>query len=291
MKKIVIPMFAAMAVLAGCSGNSDQMKRLQQENDSLVIVATQSKAEMDELLATIADVEAGFAQIREAEGYITVNAQGNDITPSTREKLASDMQMIQQTLKDNREKLDKLQKLYDDSKSQSAQLKKTIERLSQELESKSKAIAQLQAELQKKDVQIGELTESVNQLAGTVDELSQQTDQQAAQLAKQDKELNTGYYVFGTKSELKEEKIISGGGLFSSTKLMEGNFNKDYFTKVDIRKLKEVQLKAKKASMLSNMPEGSYQFTKDASGELTLVITDVNAFWSLTRYLVIQVDL
>ena len=47
----------------------------------------------------------------------------------------------------------------------------------------------------------------------------------------QDEEaLNTVYYALGTNKELKEQKKLSkGGGLFSSKKVMEGEFNKNYF--------------------------------------------------------------
>lgn len=56
----------------------------------------------------------------------------------------------------------------------------------------------------------------------------------------QDEALNTVYYALGTNKELKEQKIVEGGGLFSSKKVMEGEFNKNYFTAVDMRKLHDI---------------------------------------------------
>lgn len=290
MKKFIYP-FASLLLLASCGGDSAKLKQLQAENDSLVVVNTQTKAEFDEMLSTLNEVEDGFQQIKDAENYLTVQAQANtDLSKSTKDRLASDMKLIQQTLQNNREQLAKLQKLYDQSKNQSAQMKKSIQRLTEEVESKSAMLASLQEELAKKDVKIAELTESVTELAGTVDELTEETKTQQATLAQQEKALNTGYYVFGTKKELKEQKILSGGGLFESSRVLEGDFNKEYFTKVDIRELKEIPLYARKAKMLSNMPEGSYNFSQGADKNLTLVITDAKAFWSLSKYLVIQVD-
>ncbi|MEG2947060.1 MAG: hypothetical protein RR837_09990 [Bacteroidales bacterium] len=290
MKKMIYS-FAALLLLAACNSNSSKLNQLQMENDSLVAASTQTKAEFDELLSTLNEVEDGFSQIKDAENYLTVQAQAtNDLTPSTKEKLVNDMQLIQQTLQNNREQIAKLQKQYDNSRYQSAEMKKTIARLTQEIETKSEMIASLQQELSRKDVKIAELSQSLTELAGTVDQLSEETKTQQKELAAQEKEINTAYYVFGTKGELKEQGIVSGGGLFESTKVLKGNFNKDYFTKVDVRTLKEVQLFAKKAKMLSNMPSGSYSFVKDDKGELTLVINDAKSFWSLSKYLVIQVD-
>ena len=70
---------------------------------------------------------------------------------------------------------------------------------------------------------------------------------------------------------------------------MQSGFNKDYFISIDIREVKEIPLFAGKAKLKSNHPEGSYEFTKDEDGNLTLKITDTKAFWSLGKYLVIEV--
>ena len=288
--KLIYPLATAL-LLAACTSNSTKVQQLQAENDSLVAAATQSKAEFDDLLSTLNDVEAGFAQIKEAENYLVVQAQANtDLTPSAKERLANDMLMIQETLKNNREQIAKLQKQYENSRYQSAQMKKTIDRLQEEVQTKTALIVSLQEELAKKDVQIAQLSHTLNELAGTVDDLTSETEEQKDKLQQQENEMNAAYYVFGTKKELKQEGIVSGGGLFESKKVMSGDFNKDYFTKIDIRQLKSIPLYAKKAKMLSNMPSGSYQFEKDAKGELTVVILDAQKFWSLSKYLVVEVD-
>ena len=105
----------------------------------------------------------------------------------------------------------------------------------------------------------------------------------------QDKALHTAYYCFGTSKELKEQKILSGGGLFSKSKVLQSGFNKDYFISIDIREVKEIPLFASKAKLKSNHPEGSYEFVEDEDGNLTLKINDEKAFWSLGKYLVIEV--
>ena len=56
-----------------------------------------------------------------------------------------------------------------------------------------------------------------------------ESNQKTETINTQDKQLNTGWYVFGTKSELKAQRILDGG------KVLQGSFNKNYFTKIDIR--------------------------------------------------------
>ena len=71
---------------------------------------------------------------------------------------------------------------------------------------------------------------------------------------------------------------------------MKGDFNKNYFTKEDLRTFKQVSLESKKAKLLTTHPEGSYTFEKNDKDLLTLVITNPTEFWSLSKYLVIKVD-
>ena len=193
-------------------------------------------------------------------------------------------------MKENKEKLARLQSQLKNSKYQSSQLKQTVDRLSAEIESKTAMITSLQEDLAKRDIRIKELDDAVSDLSGKVTDLSQETEEQKNTISTQDKELNTVFYVFGTTKELKEQKILSGGGLFKAKEVMKGDFNKDYFTKADLRTLKEIPLEMKKAKILTNHPEGSYSLVKNDKGLLTLVISDPQNFWSLSKYLVVNVD-
>ena len=281
----------ASTCLISCQGGGKEVQRLKQENDSLIQVNVQTKADFEEMLQLMNEVEDGFRQIKEGENYLIVqqNATG-DVDKTTREKLKSDMQLVAQTLKENKEKLARLQSQLKNSKYQSSQLKQTVDRLSAEIESKTAMITSLQEDLAKRDIRIKELDDAVSDLSGKVTDLSQETEEQKNTISTQDKELNTVFYVFGTTKELKEQKILSGGGLFKAKEVMKGDFNKDYFTKADLRTLKEIPLEMKKAKILTNHPEGSYSLVKNDKGLLTLVISDPQNFWSLSKYLVVNVD-
>ena len=71
--------------------------------------------------------------------------------------------------------------------------------------------------------------------------------------------------------------------------MKDGDVNKDYFTQVDIRTTKEIKLYSKDATLLTNHPAGSYTLDKDDKGQLTLKISNPKTFWSVSKYLVIQV--
>jgi hypothetical protein len=71
--------------------------------------------------------------------------------------------------------------------------------------------------------------------------------------------------------------------------LRNGEFNRDYFTKIDIRAVHEIKLYSKSAKVLTSHPSGSYSLDKDEKGQYSLHITNAQVFWSTTKYLVILV--
>lgn len=289
MKKVLLVCICT-AMLASCGQNSADYKKLKAENDSLKIENAKSTSEMNEILTTLNDVETDIQSIRDAENYLNIQQQsGGEFGKSNREQIKENMQLISETLKKNKQQISELQEKVRKSGIQSAALKKSIDRLSSELDQKATMIVALQEDLAKKNIRIQELDEMVTSLNEDVEDLATTNAAQSEKINKQDQALNTAYYCFGTSKELKDQKILSGGGLFSKSKVLQSGFNKDYFISIDIREVKEIPLFSSKAKLKSNHPEGSYEFVKDEDGNLTLKITDTKAFWSLGKFLVIEV--
>ena len=87
----------------------------------------------------------------------------------------------------------------------------------------------------------------------------------------------------GSEMCIRDRRILDGG------KVLQGSFNKGYFTKIDIRVNKEIKLYSKSAHLLTAHPSNSYTLTTDTNGQYVLRITDPQTFWSTSKYLVIQV--
>ena len=283
MKKILI-LFLGMGLIFSCTNvkESKEYKELQAQRDSLLQQSSAADAEVSEMMSVISDVEANFDKIREAEKYIsTQSSQSGEMSKDTKARVNDNFQMINEILKKNKAQLAELNKKYAGSNKQVASLKNTIDRLNKEMQESATRITELQNQLAQKDATITKLSSDVTSLAT-------ETQSQAETIQQQDKSLHTAYYVFGTASELKEQKILSGGFL-KSTKVVQDTFNKDYFLKIDIRDVTEIPLYAPKAKIWSTHPEGTYDLVKGADGNLTFQITDTQRFWSLTKYLIIEV--
>ena len=284
MKKLAV-LFVCAAMLASCDGFKGGSKDLKAENDSLLMELNQRNAELDDMMGTFNEVQEGFRKINAAESR--VDLQRGTITEnsaSAKQQIASDIEFISKQMEENKAQIAKLQAQLKNSSYNSAQMKKAVAALTAELNAKQQRIEELQTELASKNIRIQELDAAVSDLSAAKETLVAENEAKAKTVAEQDKSLNAAWFVFGTKSELKAQKILQSDDVLKSAE-----FNKDYFTQIDIRTTKEIKLYSKRAELLTTHPAGSYELVKDDKGQLTLKITNPTEFWSISRYLVIQV--
>ena len=282
MKKLFILPLCLLA-LAACNGGKSAEEKAQQERDSLMQVIDEKENELNEIMGAINEVQEGFRQINEAEGRITV-AKTNPEGGSAKDVIRDNISFIQETMEQNRAKIEQLREKLKTTTVNVEKLTKTIENLSAQLEEQNKHVQELEAQLAEKNLLIASQGEQITNLNQNVNDLQSENQQKQETIQQQDKDMHTAWFVFGTKAELKEQKILEKGDV-----LKNGNFNKDYFTKIDIRIDKEIKLYSKNAELLTTHPSGSYQLVKDAKKEYVLKIVDPAKFWSTSKYLVIQV--
>ncbi len=283
MKKIL---FTALAIgafaLYSCNGNKNNSKENElEQSDSLSRIIEQKDNEINDMMGTINDIQEGLREINEAENRVNIVKDGEGANKAT--QIKENIQFISTTMTRNRELIEKLRQQLRESSFKGEQFKKTISSLMQQIEDKEMQLKQLRAELSAKDIHIAELDETIGTLNTSVNELTEESNKKTETISTQDKQLNTAWYVFGTKKELKEQRILADG------KLMQANFNKNYFTKIDIRVEKEIKLYTKSAKILTIHPADSYKLSQDASSQYILRITNPDLFWSTSKYLVVLV--
>lgn len=282
MKKLFLVACVAAFCLTGCNNSkNDSAAQNTAQADSLNGIIAQKDSEINDLMGTLNEIEEGFQQISEAEHRVSLAKDGEGV--NKKQKLKEDIQFIADRMKQNRELIAKLQKQLANGTLKGAQLQKTIEGLQKQLEEKDAQLQTLREELDKKDIHIAALDETVNNLNTKTNRLTAESNLKTETINAQDKQIHTAWYVFGTKKELKEQSIIQDG------KVMTGNFNKNYFTKVDIRNLSEIKLYSKSAKLLTTHPSSSYSLVRDANKQYTLRITNSQLFWSTSKYLVVLV--
>ena len=280
MKKALLFVVALLSLTA-CNQKGSGDDKLVQQADSLNRIIAQKDNEINDMIGTMNDIEEGFRAINAAEDRVSVARQGEGA--SAKERIQENMQFIQQTMQQNRELINKLRNQLRTSSVKGDQLRRTLETLTQQMEEKDAQLKALQAELQAKNIQIEELTEQVSDLSTNVSNLKEESSEKSETISQQDKQLNSAWFVFGTKKELKEQHIIEDG------EVLRSNFNQDYFTKIDIRVDKEIKLYSRSAKLLTSHPAGSYKLETDANKQYVLRIENPSKFWSTSKYLVILV--
>lgn len=285
---------AALLVLGlgSCVENSGKYKALQARLDSLQTNYNIQGAELDEVFATINEIEQGLSSIRESESILAVQtSDGLEIKAGSKEQLKRDVQAIQSAIKNYQ---DEIKKLQDDNRLQSSQFRKRLAAMQKELDEKSEIIKAISLQLEEKDAQIAmqsrqiaTLDETVSNLKDEVSTLSSEGSQLKAKVASQEAEIYSVYYIVGSKAELVEAGVMTKGGLFKSSKVSY-QAEKDAFVKIDLREISEINTNAAKAKVMSIHPKGTYAFVEN-DGEMVLNISDPEKFWQQTKYLVIQV--
>lgn len=284
MKKLLSVTLIAILSLAfvGCQGNKQSAESADAaQSDSLRQVISQKDNEINDMMGTLNEIQDGFNEINAAENRVTIAKGGEGANKE--QQIRENIQFIAKTMKHNRELIAKLRNQLKQSSVKGDALKNTLENLSKQLEEKDKQLQQMRAELDAKDIHITELDEAINNLHTNVNNLANENSKKSQVINSQDKQLNTAWFVFGTRKELKEQRIIEGD------KVLQSNFNKNYFTKIDIRVDKEIKLYSKYAKVLTMHPSSSYLLLRDANKQYTLKITNPEIFWSTSKYLVILV--
>lgn len=287
MKRIaLLSMCAASVLFSACNSSSksdEQVNVTTELTDSLQT----ANAEKDSLLSLLNEISSGMTQIKDMEKLMSSGDLAKE-TPDKKGQIKNDMIVIQQAMAERRQRLEELESRLKKSTNYNAEMKKTIESLRTQIETQEATIAELQTALQKAHVEIEGLNVRVDSLANVNMAVNQEKNAAQEKNAQLTERLNTCYYVVGSKSELKKYNIIETGFL-RKTKIMEGDFEKSYFTKADKRTLMTVNLHSRKAKVLSNHPDESYTIV-DNDGVKELKIIDPVGFWELSNYLIIQID-
>jgi DNA repair exonuclease SbcCD ATPase subunit len=238
-----------------------------------------------DFIGSMNEIEANLAEIKERENIITTRFnEGNvEMNDNMKDQIIEDIELINNLLIENKEKMaainSKFRKSERESNLKIKELETMIESLSYRMQEKDAEIADLHTQLAEANKQLMVLFEEYN---NRIEELGEQED-----------ELNTAFYCYGSSKELREQGVISKEGGFigiGKTEKLSDNFNKEYFTQVDVSLTNEIELMSKKVKIITNHPSDSYKIEGDDDRAEKIIILDSDSFWSSSKYLVMVVD-
>lgn len=283
-------MFAMVAVyiLASCDFGQSTKQQLQvarSENDSLLQVTIEQQNELADLVATL---NAAAGKLDDINGQIAINNNDQNLQ-NQRARILQQLDNLQQQIAEKQKLFDDMQKKYKGVLGENKELKKTIDRMQKE-------ISGYQARITTYETKIAEQTEKISKLSTTLAETQEVleatnnvVEEQVDMIEKQDGDINRRYYIVAKKSALKDLGLVEGG-VFNKTRLTTKGFDTKSFTEIDLRNLSQIDLGSKGARLLTPAPESSYELVKGLDKTLTLRVIDKEAFWSLSKYLVVMID-
>jgi len=267
-------MVVMLAMFTACNNNKSTEEKTDTA-DTTAVAEKLEQQEVDNVLEIINTISATLDSIQLQEDVIFNMKEG---TP--KEQVIAKLKAFQTLLAQKQNEIGKLTMENKSNKRSLANLNNMVKHLQNDVEAKAKQIAELQKLVEKKDASISSLRYNLNAAEKESEYLKDQN-------FEQDQQLNSVYYVVGTKSELKEKGMLKGGFL-SKKRADYTNLDKSNFTKRDMRGFTKLIIESKKPKLITEKPASSYTITKNADGTSTLEITDAKAFWNASPFLIIQ---
>ncbi|MDX9854611.1 MAG: hypothetical protein RBS81_12580 [Tenuifilaceae bacterium] len=290
MRRIIFLLIALLPLaLFSCKEKEKKMiEDLTRENEILKAESLVKDSSINEYFKILNEIEHNLSLVKTTESIISKDALADsELKDDTRERINQDIQMINDLMAKNKRAINLLNKKLKASNLQIGELNETIERTMRSIEERDAEISILKDRLTN-------LNFSVEILNATVDTLRAEKAMLEETISTQTTTINTAWFAFGTKKELVDNGVIekSGGFLgFGKSYRLKSDFDKSYFTMVNITKTFEIPLFAKKVNLITSHPSTSYKLVQNAEGVFEkLEILDVTEFWHTSKYLVITVE-
>jgi len=288
--KFYVIITALAFITASCVENSGKYKTAVAQRDSLKLENQALDSSYNQTLFILNDIETGFSEINQNEKQIKVNLKGAEGSKTNKRQLiAAQMTAIKESIEQNKAKIAELRRLSTKKGKANNMLAETIKRLQSQMDEKGLQIQSLQAELDQKNIKINELTTTVDDQSKNIADQQSTLEQQKSTIKVQDTDMNTVWYCIASSKKLKDAKIISGTGLFQTKKVMQNEFNPNSFTQVDLRSTLSIATNSDNVKILSSHPKNSYNLVTGADKKITIKISNPSKFWSVSKYLVVQI--
>lgn len=275
---------ALMLAMWSCNNDSARLNKriseLEQQNTKLQTAQANKDSSINQFLKGYDEIQQNLNVIKEKQKLVTTNiSTSGDIKKKDAENdIVNDIKAINDLMEKNHKTINYLSKRLKNS--------------NVKIKGLQKLLADLSAQIQQKDAQIADLQGQVTKLNGDLNYLFKEYNDRINELNGKDSTLDVAFYAYGTAKELKDEGVITKAGGFigiGGIKKLKSDFNKKYFTQIDISQTTAIPLLAKKATVVTSHPKDSYKIVGNNKAD-SLVITDPKAFWSVSKYCVIVVQ-
>lgn len=278
--------FAALSFVA-CDKGTDKVSTEQTKIDSLTNVTKKQQSRITDMESFITSLSQTMDSIDMQERELVGEGDLEKREKKSKAMIINDLRRFKETLERQKQQIMNLEsQLAAKEDEMSAKMLQIVTFYKKELEAKDKTIASLQQNIATNKRDIKNLQASVDHLILSNKEKDETIKEQENIMTNQTTMINICYVKIGTKSDLKKAGIITGGFLKKS-KLDYSKMSPDLFTEMDMRKCNDIPINSSNPKILTQMPASSYEIVKTEKGSY-LHITNPSLFWSISKYLVVQ---
>lgn len=290
MKKLI---YFVLLIPFVVSCNQKKLDKMEGRNDSLIQQAYAKDQALNDFLKAMNEIQYNLDSIKTKEMIISDATEGQvELKKPAKNQIIEDINTIYSLLEENQDKLAELRKQLGKSNYQVMELEKMLNNMTHQLEQKDQEIAALTEMLNQMDVKIVALSKDVHRLSQEGEVKSQTIKEQSDEISAKTIEMNTAYYMVGSKKDLKEANIITSEGGFigiGKEKKLADDFDVSQFIKIDIREVSEISAAGKKIEIVTSHPAESYTIEKTEE-TVVILINDHSVFWKNSKYLVVVVQ-
>lgn len=276
--KILIPI--AIFFLSACGHQGQEMQTQNQKTqDSLMVVVQQKDSALTDFVNSIDRIQANLDSVKTVAHILKVNSEAKASTNT----IVDDVKLLGRMIIADNKALAALEVRLKKSDRKNASLEDMVKRLAVELNYKDTEIVGLQETLVETNntlqITLAQLNDSINVAV-----------REREKIGMMQADLNTVYYAIGTMKSLKHEGIITKEGGFigiGREAVLSNNVSASAFTRADKTVLQHIALDAGFVKVITEHPTDSYTVTNTVSASLD--ITNADAFWSKSKYLVVVI--
>ena len=287
MKNIIVSLVILFTFFLFSCGESAKEKAQRKIIDSLESTNAEISMNYEDLQEYLSIIAEGLDSISIEEHELLSNNTPSENIGFNRQRMKQNLNHVREILARQRERITNLESKLENNESYTHSLRKIIVALRQQLESKDRELTKLKKDLDNNRQSLTILTSQVQQINEERENQAQTIQEQKETIDRQTQQIYKGYVIIATKKELKSSGLLTGGFLKKSH-IDYSKIDLNQFQIIDIRTYKSTYL-PEKYKIISTVPAGSYNIEKLSDSNI-LHIIDPDKFWSVSKFLIIQIN-
>jgi len=263
---------------------SDLLTLEENRGNTLALKLYQRDSLINDYVNVFNQIENDLLYIKEQENLLSVQTNDPELARDMKVKIQEDIQLVYSLVEQNKKKIADLSRKLKNSGIEIAALNEKIKYLSLAIEERDVNIMVLNQNLAVKD-------STISDLDGQLGILETVVITQKSMIEDQEVVMNTAYILSGNYKELEEKGVVTKTGGFlglGKSKSLESTVPDEFFTKIDLTETKSYPVNAGKAELITEHPEGSYEWIEENEQIAYMVINDPKEFWRISKYAVLE---